>query len=460
MLTHSSDLIRKASFIAFLLLFCPAAFAAERPNILLIVADDLGWKDVGYHGSKCRTPNLDNLAASGVEFDQHYVQPVCSPTRAALLSGRYPSRFGPHAIAPTNRRVFPKGTATLASTLKSAGYHTYLAGKWHLGSREEWGPRQYGFDKTYGSLVGAVDPWTHQYRAGSYTATWHRDDQITTEKGNATELIAKQVLEWIDEKHDPWFIYVPFHAVHIPIDTPPEYKKQYENETFYKDPVKDESFKRYAAFVSQMDAKIGQFVAALEATGQRDNTLILFFSDNGGLPSGGNPYLGGTPPTPVLGSNKPLRGRKDTLYEGGIRVPAFVNWPGKLEPSKVKSPMHVVDWMPTLTKLVGCEVPENTNWDGEDVWPRITGASQAAREPRTFYWAHAKAYALRDGDWKLIAHRDGRVELFDLSADPYEKNNLAEREAERVEELKAKLEAFQQNDAPEVPEDLRDVPER
>jgi len=438
---------------------------AEPPNILLIVADDLGWNDVGYHGSRCRTPNIDQLAAAGVELDQHYVQPVCSPTRTALLSGRYPSRFGPHATHPTNRRVFPRGTETLASALQSVGYHTYLAGKWHLGSRMEWGPQHYGFDHSYGSLAGAADPWTHGYSnkpsKAMYAYTWHRDDQFVEEKGNVTELLTAQAIEWIREARRPWFVYVPFTAVHIPIDTPEEYKKQFADETYYDDPAKDESFKRYTAYVLQLDTKIGELVAAVEETGQRDNTLIIFTSDNGGLLKGGNPYISDVPPTPVLGSNLPLRGQKGQLYEGGIRVPAFVSWPGKLESRKVTAPIHVSDWMPTLTRLAGWKPQEDLHWDGHDVWPLITG-EVTEPEPRTIYWSLFRGekanHALRQGNWKLIQHK-GRTELFNLADDPNEKNDVAAEHPELVRKLEEQIEAMQSNDLLEIPEDLKKYPD-
>jgi len=434
---------------------------AQRPNILLIVADDLGWNDVSYHGSRCRTPNIDRLVASGVELDVHYVQPVCSPTRAALLSGRYPSRFGPHATRPTNRRVFPKGTETLASALQSLGYETHLAGKWHLGSRLEWGPQHYGFDHSYGTLTGAADPWTHGYRKGRYAFTWHRDDEFIHEEGNLTELLADQVVKWIRQRRQPWFIYVPFTAVHIPVDAPKQYKQPFENETFYDDPAKDESFKRYAAYTLQMDAKIGQFVAALEETGQRDDTLILFMSDNGTLPKGDNPYISDVPPTPVLGSNAPLRGWKGQLFEGGIRVPAFVNWSGGLAPCKVTAPIHAVDWMPTLTQLVGWQPNDEMHWDGHNVWPLITG-QVADPEPRTIYWAkwlgEGTDYALRRGDWKLIVAK-GKTRLFNLADDPFEKQNVADQHRDLVTQLQAEIAENKRQDMPEVPEDLRGDPQ-
>ncbi|HVJ87869.1 MAG TPA: sulfatase-like hydrolase/transferase, partial [Caulifigura sp.] len=362
------------SLLLIILTFVSLSIArADQPNILLIVADDLGWRDVGWHGGPFATPNLDKLVKEGVELDRHYVQPVCSPTRTALLSGRWTGRFGPHALSPTNRRVFPLGTVTLASALKEAGYSTHMAGKWHLGSRPEWGPQHYGFDQSYGSLNGAVDPWTHKYRNGPYLDTWHRNGQILSEEGNATELVAAQSERWIRESKKPWFVYVPFHAVHIPIDTPEEYTAPYANSNFDPDPEKNASRRRFGAFVSQLDAKVAQLVKAIDETSQRANTLIVFTSDNGGLEKGGNAYVGNVPGTPALSSNLPLRGWKNQLYEGGIRVPAFVNWPAKLKPRKLDAPMHVADWMPTLTALAGWKKPEAQIFDGRTNGPLITG---------------------------------------------------------------------------------------
>jgi arylsulfatase A-like enzyme len=194
---------------------------AEKPNILFIVADDLGWSDVGWHGGFSKTPNMDKLVRTGLELDQHYVQPVCTPTRTALMSGRYPGRFGPQALGPSNLRAMPLGTVTLASALKSLGYATYQSGKWHLGSKHEWGPGPYGFDHSYGTLTGAADPWTHKYRKNSpYEDTWQRDGKFLHEEGNATELVAAEAVRRIEEKKAPWFVYLPFHAVHTPVDTP------------------------------------------------------------------------------------------------------------------------------------------------------------------------------------------------------------------------------------------------
>ncbi|MEX2176684.1 MAG: arylsulfatase [Pirellulaceae bacterium] len=434
-----------------------AADPPAKPNILLIVADDLGWNDVGWHGSKIKTPRLDALVRAGVELDRHYVQPVCTPTRAALLSGRYPSRFGPQALVPSNLRVLPPNTPTIASLLRGRGYETYLCGKWHLGSRFEWGPNRYGFGHSYGSLTGAADPWTHQYRVGPYAKTWHRDEEMVEEEGNATELLAAQAVKWIEDKREPWFLYVPFTAVHIPIDTPPEYKRLYDGQTFHDEPANDESFKRFAAFVSQLDAKVGQLIDALDRTGQRDETLVVFTSDNGGLERGGNAYISEVAPTPVLSDNKPLRGQKATLYEGGIRVCAFANWPSQLKPGKLAAPMHAVDWCPTLAGVAGVQVVEPLNWDGQDMWPAIAG-SALPHQPRTIYWAYNKASALLHDGWKLIEHSPRRIELFNVLSDPSETTDLAASEPQKVAELQKLLATERKSDQTELPADLRGLP--
>lgn len=428
------------------------------PNILLIVADDLGWSDVGWHGGFAKTPVMDQLVREGVELDQHYVQPVCTPTRTALMSGRYPGRFGPHALGPSNLRAMPLGTVTLASALKSLGYRTHLSGKWHLGSRPEWRPNLYGFDTSYGTLTGAADPWTHKYRKGNpYEDTWHRDGKLFHEEGNATELIAAEALRHIEAKQSPWFVYVPFHAVHTPVDAPEEYKRLYDGVKFHNDPELHDSRLRMAAMVSQVDSKIGQFVSAIEKTGQRDNTLIIFTSDNGGIESLKNAYVGTVPDSLLNSENDPLRGQKNTLYEGGTRVCAFANWPGKLKAQKLSTPMHCVDWLPTIAELVGYTPAEDLNWDGVSQWAALTGAT-ASPAPRSIYIAKSNERSLRDGDWKLIVRNQGTPELFNIAADPYEKNDLADVEPERVAKLQKLLKAEHAKDDPTLPADLKGLP--
>ncbi len=439
-----------------------ALHAAEvaKPNILLIVADDLGWSDVGWHGGFGKTPHMDKLVREGVELDQHYVQPVCTPTRTALMSGRYPGRFGPQALAPSNLRAMPLGTVTLASALKSVGYSTYQSGKWHLGARSEWGPNAFGFDHGYGTLTGAADPWTHKYRQGNpYENTWHRDGKLFHEEGNATELVAAEALRRIEEKKSPWFVYVPFHAVHTPVDAPEEYKRLYDGVKFHDDPEKHDSRLRMAAMISQLDTKIGQFVAALEKTGQRDNTLIVFTSDNGGIESLKNNYVGKVGHSPLNSENDPLRGQKNTLYEGGIRVCAFANWPGRLAPRKFSTPMHAVDWFPTLASLVGYDSRTDLKWDGVNQWPVLMGKSKPHVE-RTIYIAMRNGgRVLRHGDWKLLVPSKGDPQLFNLAADPYEKDDLAGSQPDKLADLQKRLAEQRAKDNPQLPADLAGLPE-
>lgn len=434
-------------------------FAAERPNILLIVADDLGWADVGWHGGFGKTPHMDKLVREGRELDQHYVQPVCTPTRTALMSGRCPGRFGPQALSPSNLRAMPLSTPTIASALKSLGYRTHLAGKWHLGARPEWIPNAYGFDTSYGTLTGAADPWTHKYRKDSpYVDTWHRDGRFFHEEGNATELVAAEALKRITQGGDqPWFMYVPFHAVHSPVDAPAQYKKLYDGVKFHEDPVKQESRLRIAAMVAQLDAKVGELIAALERTGQREKTLVVFTSDNGGLESLKNAYVGTVPDSPFNSENDPLRGQKNTLFEGGIRVCAFANWPGRLKPAKVSAPLYVADWFPTLAALTGVKPEPDPRWDGLDRWKVLTG-EEATPAPRTIYIAHPQGRALRHGDWKIVAPNKAKAMLFNLAADPYEKEDLATKEPKRLAELRALLAAEYAKDDKVMPKDLEGLP--
>lgn len=435
------------------LLLAGLSKAAEKPNVLMIVADDLGWADVGWHGGFAKTPHMDELVRSGVELDRHYVQPVCTPTRTALMSGRYPGRFGPHPLAPSNLRAMPLGTCTLASALRSIGYFTAMAGKWHLGALPEWGPNHYGFMKSYGSMTGAADPWTHKYRQGPLEDTWHRNGQRIDEEGNATELVTAEAIRLIEEKHEPWFVYVPFHAVHTPVDAPAEYKKLYDGVVFDKDPDRQDSRLRLAAMVSQLDAKVGQLVETLKRTGQREKTLIIFTSDNGGIESLKNVYVGAVGHSPLNSENDPLRGQKATLYEGGTRVCAFVNWPAKLKPRKHTVPMHAVDWFPTIAGLAGFTPQEDLLWDGFDQWPALSGDALGDAE-RPIYIASKGGQSLHQGEWKLIRTAKS-TELFHLSTDPYEQQECAREHPAMATRMLKTLEAQLARDNPNLPEDLR-----
>jgi arylsulfatase A-like enzyme len=416
---------------------------AVRPNILLLIADDLGWADVAWHGSEIETPHLNRLARGGVILDQHYVTPMCSSTRACLLSGRYSTRFG--LDSATNSQVFPFGMTTLAGALQSLGYDTGLTGKWHLGSTPEGGPQHVGFTPSYGSFAGGVDQYRHLYKRGPFQKTWQRNHQYVEEEGHATDLIAREAIRWIEaapQRGRPWFIQVAFTAVHVPIQEPDEWIEP------YADRIANESRRRFAACATHMDHTVGEMIAALDETGQRDSTLIVFTSDNGGSgpwkPSG--LYPGRYEPCSVLGINEPLRGRKGTVFEGGIRVPAMVCWPGKLPGGvTMRHPVHIVDWMPTLLRLVGYETKvEDFKFDGRDIWPLLTG-DQTDPQPRTLYFARGNSAALRQGDWKLVASGPNR-QLFDLASDPNEESDLAGKRPEKLTELSALLRAEQEKE--------------
>ena len=419
----------------------------ERPNILFLVADDLGWGDVGWHGSAIRTPNLDRLAATGLELDQHYVCPVCTPTRASLLTGRYPGRFGTHATQPSNAPVFPEGYSTLAGALRDHGYETGLFGKWHLGSKPEYGPNQFGFDTAYGSLAGGVDPYNHRYKKGQYSVTWHRDGTFVEDHGHITDLITDAAIEWIGQRRNPWFAYIPFTAVHFPVKAPQEWLDRYAADHFDEDPERDRSYRTYAAYASHMDAAIGRLVETLERLCLRENTLIFFTSDNGATPgvpaSSTAKYPGFQPPSPRLGSNLPWRGQKAQLYEGGIRTPTLVNWAGRFAPGRMSLPVSVADWMPTVCALTDSPPKTDPQWDGRDIWP-LLAADSRVRPPeltdRSLYWnLRGNQFAARDGRWKLILRENPGgipVELFNLEADPGETTNLAELQPSTVQRLK------------------------
>lgn len=468
LIDHSKDIRKKAmhmntsqsvrqpmlgiliTLVAFVMVALTSNVQAEteRPNVLFIISDDQGWNDIGYHNDELRTPNLDALAQGGVELDCHYVQPQCTPTRVAFMTGRYPSRFGHQATHANNEPAYPIGTPTVARLFKAAGYATGMSGKWHMGSLPKWGPNHHGFDYSHGSLAGAVGMYDHRYRLNmpEYAVTWHRNHEIIEEPGHVTDLTAAEVVKWIREHKDsgPWFFYVPLHAVHTPIvEGDPKWHAM-------NDHIKNVDRRFFAAALSHMDWAVGEMVKALDETGQRDRTLIVFTSDNGGVYGR---YKGGAypPPDPALeagfSSNKPLRGGKTEAFEGGIRVPAFVNWPGKLEPRKVIAPLHIVDWMPTFAALLGGSADSHlpNDLDGQNIWPLLIGEQETYPEPRTIYWMwgwgnNRDWEALRHGDWKIVRRNRPKLKqwhLFNLASDPNEKRNLAKGEPERLAEMVA-----------------------
>lgn len=407
--------------------------SATRPNIVLIMADDLGWADVGYHGGEIKTPNIDCLAKEGVRLEQFYVQPVCSPTRSALLTGRYPMRYGLQVgvVRPWADYGPPLDERTLAQALQGAGYFTGMCGKWHLGLIERgYLPTERGFDHQYGHYNGAIDYFTHHRDGG---LDWHRNDQPLREEGYSTDLLADEAVRLI-ERHDaskPLFLYVPFNAVHTPLQAPDEYIERYSH-------VTDRKRRIYAAMTTCMDAAIGRIVAAVDDKGIREKTLIVFCSDNGGPEQHG-------------ADNGPYRGQKGTLYEGGVRVPCIAKWPGTLKAGEVyPEPLHIVDWYPTLLRLAGVTAQSEPALDGRDLWPALAeGRSSPDRE--ILHNLTPTGGAIRVGDWKLVVSEGGRgrkkgrlrtVELFNIAEDPYETTNQAAEQSQKVRELRARLDAY------------------
>ena len=433
-----------------LIAFSTNLTAAERevsskPNLVFIMADDLGWADVGFHGGTAPTPHLDRLVREGLELGQHYVAPVCSPTRTGLMTGRCWSRFG--VTSPQNEQALPIETVTLPRALKEVGYDTCLTGKWHLGSLPKWGPNHYGFDHSYGSLAGGVSPWNHRYKKGPFTYTWHRNEQLLDESGHVTDLITDEAVQWIESRSDrPFFLYVPFTAVHLPVKEPAEWLQR------VPESITGEVPRHYAACVTHLDHSVGRIVSALEKTGRRENTLLVFTSDNGGSTAENNDlkYPDDNCPNGRLpGNNLPLRGQKGTVYEGGTRVPTIVSWPGHVKPGRVDCPVQIIDWMPTFCKIAGYEPRAPLRWDGADLTKLLTEHTPLSDRPLYTAGPRWRSRSLRLGDWKLIVHgekENQKIELFNLRADLPESENLAEKSPETVERLTRELEKMAERD--------------
>lgn len=417
--------------LALVLVASPMVLAA--PNVVYILADDLGFADVGFNGGKViRTPALDALAASGARLDRFYVQPVCSPTRAALMTGRYPMRLGLQVgvIRPWAKYGLGLEERMLPASLRDAGYTTVILGKWHLGSFDKaYFPTSRGFDHHYGHLFGAIDYFTH-IRDGKLD--WYRDGEPLKEEGYTTNLLAAEAVKVIEKqpKDKPLFLYLAFNAVHAPHQVPDSYKEPYANLKGAR--------KTYAGMLAAMDEAIGKVIGALEAKGMRNNTLILFSSDNGGPQPG------------VVTDNGPLRASKGTLYEGGVRVAACASFPGRIRAgSVVKEPIHITDLYPTILALAGAKPEQKLAIDGRDQWGTIAeGKPSAHRE--IVVNSTPNNGALIVGDWKVVINGgtkgkragESKVELFNLAEDLGEKNDLSASQPQKLKELQSRYEAL------------------
>jgi arylsulfatase A-like enzyme len=448
-------------FPAFCLLFFASSLgrADTKPNLVAILVDDLGLMDIGYHNpSKVHTPNLDKLAAEGAVFERSYSMPQCTPTRVALLTGRFPNRFGHRQLVANNDTNLLPGTPTVASLLKAAGYSTHLAGKWHIATDPAAGPNHFGFDTSYGSLAGAVGAYDHRYRTGGNNVTWHREGSFIEGHENGvhvTDLVAREAVRVIEKSPQPFFLYLPFHAPHTPLDErgkftdrptqlDPKNPRRWLNESdipWFNDPAgliqkePDPHKRLLLATVHHLDHAIGEVVAALDRTGRRKDTLILFTSDNGPqVKWPGNAYPDDLKLT-NFNQPLPLRGSKMDVWEGGIHVPGFANWPGRITPKRIKEPVHVVDWLPSLLAFAGATPEAALGLDGINFASALLGENSSAipaeRELHWLWGSPPNRRALRRGDWKIVRYGTGEPQaatdwqLFHLGNDPKEQTDLA-----------------------------------
>ncbi len=425
-----------------------SAQTTKQPDIVFFLIDDLGYADCGFNGGKeIKTPNIDRLAQGGTIIENHYVQPVCSPTRSTLLTGRYPTHTGVYTIvSPGAPWGLPLAERTLADALRSAGYRTALTGKWHLGEFEKaYQPNARGFDHQYGHFFGMLDYFTHERMN---KRDWYRNGEPLKEEGYTTHLIAKEACKVIaaGDQAKPLFLYVPFNGVHSPFQVPDSYLKPYAH-------LKGNR-QKLAGMLAAVDEAIGQIEEALKQAGRLENTLIVFSSDNGGPPPG---------------DNTPLRDFKGSIFEGGVRAAAFATWPGRIPAGqRIRQPMHMVDWYPTLIKQAGGSLEQKLPVDGLDVWPMLTKQAASPHDAILSVSTQGPSRAaVRMGDWKLIVDggaADGAppgkkkgkktvgkyepVALYDLSADPGEAKNLADAQPERVKAMRARLAELLRDAAP------------
>jgi arylsulfatase A-like enzyme len=397
--------------------------AETRPNIIVIVSDDQGYNDLGVQGCKdIATPHIDALARGGIRFTSGYVSgPYCSPTRAGLITGRYQQRFG-HEFNPgpaqnaSEHMGLPLEEKTLADRLKAAGYATGMVGKWHLGYQDKFHPLKRGFDEFYGFLGGA-----HSYldaRADAANPIL-RGTQTVEEQEYLTDAFGREAVAYIDRhKEHPFFLYLTFNAVHTPMHATEKYLARFAS-------IQDERRRTYAAMTAAMDDNIGRVMGRLREAGLQENTLVFYVSDNGGPAANGS-------------NNHPLRGYKAQTLEGGIRVPFFAYWQGRLPAGKTyDQPVIQLDIAATALAAAGIDASSENKLDGVNLLPYLTG--EKTQSPHAaLYWRFGPQMAIRRGDWKLVRHSGStETELYNLAKDIGEQNNLAQSEPGKLKELKA-----------------------
>lgn len=437
---------------------------AQPPNVLLIVADDLGWNDVGYHGSEIETPHIDRIAEEGLELDRMYVQPTCSPTRSALMTGKSPLRLGVlRPISKHSPHGLPIEETLLPEFFRRGGYQTFMTGKWHLGHHEKrFLPHNRGFDHFYGHVTGGIGYWDHNH-GGRHD--WQRNGRTVREEGYSTALITDEALKLLHERDrtKPAFLYVAYNAPHLPNEAPEASIAKYSR-------IEDPNRRIHAAMVDELDGSIGRLLAGLDVEGIRDDTIVWFVSDNGGLNRHAIPPLvlgavdtlvsvfGRPLPFAALeflrqnvedggSDNAPLRGGKMTVYEGGVRVPAAIWWPGHLEGGRSRAFVSVSDILPTLLDAAGLAGEIPARLDGQSRWRiMVDGEETDAHSDYTVTAPGGLAYYR--GPWKLVIPEslmpagDLPVELYHIRDDPTEANDLAQTYPGRVDELVAAASAL------------------
>ena len=413
---------------------------AQRPNIVFILADDLGYGDLSSYGaSDLQTPHIDGLVERGMRFDRFYANsPVCSPSRAALLSGRYPDRAGVPGVirthAANNWGHLSEDVVLLPEVLKRAGYHTALVGKWHLGLDAPNRPTDRGFDLFHGFLGDMMDDYYDHRRHGiNYM---RRNDEVIGPEGHASELFTRWAIDYLDERAQsdaPFFLYLAYNAPHTPIQPPEDWIQRVQD----RQPGISDTRARLVALIEHMDDGIGQVIDALERNGQTENTLVVFTSDNGGQ-------------VDVGADNGPLRGAKQEMYEGGIRVPAAVVWPDKITAGSRSDAIGLtMDFYPTLADAAGLELSHFI--DGRSLLPVLLGGEDDLDERPVFFirreggtrYMGKTILAVRDGEWKLLQNSPMEpFRLYNLEDDPQEQEDLAEQNPDRYGELAALLRQY------------------
>jgi arylsulfatase A-like enzyme len=413
------------SVLVILIFAASATAATEKPNILVFLCDDTGWAEFGFQNNKqIPTPNIDSIADAGVRFTNGYVAATyCSPCRAGLMTGRYPTRFGHEFNSTARESGISLNETTMAERFKKLGYATCAIGKWHLGSKPEYRPQNRGFDEFYGTLANSAFFHPQQFM----DSREDKEPRRVEEEGfYTTDAYGDRAVDWLGRQKDkPWFLYVPFNAQHAPLQATQKYLDRFPN-------IKMENRRKFAAMMSAMDDAVGKILTKVRDMGEEENTLIFFLADNGG------------PTRQTTSSNKPLRGFKATTFEGGTRVPFCVQWKGQLPAGKTyDNPVMNLDILPTSLAAAGTETDPEWKLDGVNLLPYLKG-EKGERPHQTLYWRFGKQWAVRDGDWKLVAGNGGDLngELINLAEDISESNNLAAANPDKVKQLKSLYDAW------------------